>query len=262
MLVEHLRDDVGLICKDPVEQQTVHGLQHRSEAARACLGARERLREGDGEDIDGEHEQDERGEDSAQRHGDAFDQDHQLRHVLQEPGQAGSSREAEEPHEPEHRAVCHAGRRLVLAIHEHEHGVRHPSPPDHHGHQDRVEDKPKVVHGVALATEGLEADQDLKGEERAKDVFDGLELQRGPWEDRLLVEVRVDGYPERVEDDDAEREVLERATPGQGLRKPSLVVEQLHVVLLLDNRLLHLFLHSFGVREHVPPPYLRDGGPH
>mmetsp|Transcript_46648 Transcript_46648/g.107779 ORF Transcript_46648/g.107779 Transcript_46648/m.107779 type:complete len:236 (-) Transcript_46648:1034-1741(-) len=58
--VEHLCDKRGLVGEDAVEQQTVHGLRHRLEAALASLCSCKHLREGNGKNINGDQQQAER----------------------------------------------------------------------------------------------------------------------------------------------------------------------------------------------------------
>mmetsp|Transcript_89194 Transcript_89194/g.252760 ORF Transcript_89194/g.252760 Transcript_89194/m.252760 type:complete len:349 (+) Transcript_89194:30-1076(+) len=170
--LEHPLDELGLLGKDALQQQAVHRLGHRVEAAGPGLGAAEELREQDGKDVNDDHQQAEGGGDRPHRHQHALDQDHKLRHGAHEPRHASHPREPEDPQDPQD-----GGAPNVASVHTAQNQVEHhrnPRLPDHERDQGKVKEEPCVVERVKLIPEREEPGKDLKRKKQAEEVVDNL----------------------------------------------------------------------------------------
>mmetsp|Transcript_76956 Transcript_76956/g.222491 ORF Transcript_76956/g.222491 Transcript_76956/m.222491 type:complete len:215 (-) Transcript_76956:871-1515(-) len=121
----------------------------------------------------------------------------------------------------------------------------------HHGHEERVEQEPPVMEATPLLLEGEEADGQLDDEVYAEGVLGKLEDQRCGEPRRGLIQVRVEGEPDSVEEDHGQGHRLEEPMLRDGLRDAPPVVEADHVVLRPDQRLPGPQFHRLRVGEDV-----------
>ena len=104
--------------------------------------------------------------------------------------------------------------------------VRRPCLGDHHEDQCKVEDKPGIPKAVALPLERHEADDELSGEVKTEELLANNEDGRSLCDQVCLVQIRVEGHVNGIDDDDQHREVFKPCVPSDVLPASLFVIFQ------------------------------------
>ena len=92
-----------------------------------------------------------------------------------------------------------------------------PSFKDHEQDETRVEPEPIIFSTIPFKLEGLETYPDLDAEEAAEEVLHEHELRLGQINSFRRILILVNGYPQRIDDDDSKSHVFENSVFGKAL---------------------------------------------